>query len=142
MSGKIFRPAIIALAIVVLAGCATIEEDYSATRNSWQGASYDAVLAQWGQPQRYTVTEDGRYVYTWFSQTGGGGSGGGLNSSIGVFGGSGGMGIGVGTGIALGQGGSDYMRCERTLYFKEARVVEQSWLGPSRYCSLFRRNTG
>jgi hypothetical protein len=130
------------LLLTLLAGCATVEQDYSATRNSWQGASYDAVLAQWGQPQRYTVADDGRYVYTWFSQTGAGSGGGGLNSSIGVFGGSGGMGIGVGTGIALGQGGGDYMRCERTLYFKEGRVVEQNWLGPSRYCSLFRRNPG
>ena len=38
--------------ILAIAGCIAMEEDYSATRNSWQGASYDAVIAQWGQPAR------------------------------------------------------------------------------------------
>src|SRR3954471_24047414 len=37
------------LVLVALAGCATSEVvDYSATRASWQGAPYDAVVAQWG----------------------------------------------------------------------------------------------
>ena len=74
-------------------------------------------------------------MYSWFSQTGDGGA---WYPSFGIFGGS--SGAGIGTGVALGQGGSDFVRCERTLYFKEGRVVEQTWFGNPRYCSTFRRN--
>ncbi len=125
-----------ALIVLLLAGCATPEAfDYSATRNSWQGARYEAVVAQWGAPARSTVLADGRDVRTWFSETG---SGGALYPSIGVFGGS--RGVGTGAGMVLGQGGGELLRCERTLYFRDGQVVEQSWLGNSRYCGTFRRN--
>ena len=130
-----------ALALAVLAGCATEPIDYSTTRNGWQGAPYETVVAQWGAPANNTVLADGRYVYSWFSQAGGSGGGGGWYPSIGIFGGSGGVGVGVGTGITLGQGGGDFVRCERTLYFKEGRVVEQTWFGSPRYCSTFQRHT-
>lgn len=123
---------------LALAGCATPDVDYSATRAGWQGAGYDTVVAQWGQPARYTVRPDGSYVYTWFSESAvGGGSA--VYPSIGVFGGSRGVGVGVGTGIALGGGGGELVRCERTFVFKGAVVVEQTWLGNSRFCSVFVR---
>lgn len=136
-----------AIAAAFLAGCATApppEIDYSATRASWQGVPYDAVVAQWGQPGRYTVMDDGRYVYSWYSQTGGGGGGVAYPSTtIGVFGGSRGGGVGVSTGIGLpgmGMGGSgEVVRCERTFVFKNAVVVEQTWNGNSQFCSTFVR---
>jgi len=123
---------------VLAGGCAAMEEDYSAARNSWQGASYEAVIAQWGQPARHTLLADGRNVYTWSSQQGGGS--GTWFPSVGIAGGDATSSLGVGTGVALNQGAGDPLRCERTLYFKEGRVVDQSWLGPWRYCSTFRRN--
>jgi hypothetical protein len=121
-----------------LSGCATqsAEVDYSATRAGWQGAPYDAVVAQWGQPVRYTVLDGGRYVYTWISQSAAGGSA--TYQSIGVFGGSRGVGVGVGTGMAVG-GGGELVRCERTFVFRDAAVAEQTWLGNSQFCSTFVR---
>ena len=125
------------------AGCATTptEIDYSATRAGWQGAPYDAVVAQWGQPVRYTVMDDGRYVYSWYSQAGGGGGAAYSSTSIGVFGGSRGGGVGVSTGIPLPGmgGGGEVVRCERTFVFKNAVVVEQAWNGSSQFCSTFVR---
>ena len=128
------------LLVVLLAGCATPEPfDYAPTRNSWQGAGYNAVIAQWGQPVRYTVRADGNYVYTWVSESAVGGGSSAVYPSIGVFGGSRGVGVGVGTGIAIGGGGGELVRCERTFVFKGAVVVEQTWLGNSRFCSTFVR---
>ena len=130
-------------ACTLLAACASAppDVDYSATRASWQGAPYDAVVAQWGQPQRYTVMDDGRYVYVWSSQMGGGGGGTFSSSSIGIFGGSRGVGVGVGTGIPLPGmgGGGEVVRCERAFVFKDAVVVEQTWNGNSQFCSTFVR---
>jgi hypothetical protein len=126
----------LASVLVLLAGCATPEPfDYSAARNSWQGAPFEAVVAQWGAPARSTVLADGRDVHTWFSETG---SGGALYPSFGIFGGS--RGVGAGAGVMVGQGGGELLRCERTLYFRNGQVVEQSWLGNSRYCGTFGRN--
>ena len=118
------------LGAALVAGCAATspEIDYSATRASWQGAPYDAVVAQWGQPGRYTVADDGRYVYSWYSQAGGGGSVAYSSTSVGVFGGSRG-----------GGGGGEVVRCERTFAFDKAVVVEQTWVGNSRFCSTFVR---
>jgi hypothetical protein len=86
--------------------------------------------------------DDGRYVYSWYSQAGSGGSVAYPSTSIGVFGGSRGVGVGVGTGIGLpgfGSGGGEVVRCERTLVFKNAVVVEQTWNGSSQFCSSFVR---
>jgi hypothetical protein len=124
-----------ALVLVLLAGCATPAVDYSATRNSWQGAPYEAAVTQWGAPTRSRVLADGRNTHTWVSETAAGGT---WYPSVGVFGGS--RGVGVGTGVILGQSGVEYVRCERTLTFREDRVVEQSWQGQSSYCNTFRRN--
>src|SRR3954468_8144731 len=130
------------VACMLLAACATSppDVDYAATRAGWQGAPYDTVVAQWGQPQRYTMMDDGRYVYVWSSQAGGGG-GTFSSSSIGIFGGSRGVGVGVGTGIPLPGmgGGGELVRCERAFVFKDAVVVEQTWNGNSQYCSTFGR---
>lgn len=128
------RSLLTLLAWVVLAGCASLEK----TKESWQGAHYDEVIARWGASSRSTITTDGRHVHTWVSEGGYYGAPG--STSVGVFGGSGGVGVGVGTSIILGGGGPvEVVRCERTLVFQDARVVEQTWLGDPTLCSEFRK---
>ena len=127
--------AIAAALMLVLYGCASIERDVSEAKASWQGATYDEVVRQWGVPARSTQLSKDRYAYTWVSE-------GSLPRStiwpsIGIVGGSGG--IGVGTGVTVGPGGSELARCERTLVFEGGRVVEQTWQGSAEYCSTFRR---
>lgn len=126
----------LAAALLLLAGCATTPPaDVGSARNSWQGVSYDEVVASWGVPARSTKLSDGRDAYTWVSETLA--SRGFLWPSLGIFGGSGG--VGFGTGVTMGPGGGEFQRCERTLFFQNARVVDQTWQGPADYCSSFRR---
>lgn len=117
------------LLTLLLAGCASIEK----AKNSWQGAHYDEVISRWGAPYRSTKLADGSPVHTWVAE---GGYSGGPASSVGVFGGSGG--IGVGTSILFGGGGAP-QRCERTLVFRNDRVVDQTWIGEPSLCSTFSR---
>jgi hypothetical protein len=121
--------------LVFAAGCANFERDASDARASWLGATYDQVVLQWGTPVRSTSLADGRDAYTWISE--GAVSRGALWPSIGIFGGSGG--VGIGTGVTVAPGGGELVRCERTLVFRNGRVVEQNWQGPAEYCSTFRR---
>ena len=127
-----------AIALVLLAaGCAsTPKGDIVAARSSWNGATYDEVLARWGTPVRSTKTSDGRDVYTWTSEKIA--SRGSIWPSLGIFGGSGG--VGVGTGVTMGPGGGEWQRCERTLFFQNGRVVDQMWQGPSVFCGQFGRS--
>ncbi len=127
---------VIALLAALLAGCATTGGDVDGARNSWFGVHYDEVVSRWGTPVRSTPLSDGRLAYTWVSD--GQAPGASFFPSIGIFGGSGGVGVGVGTGV--GTGGGDWARCERTLFFRDARVIGQTWQGPAGYCSTFRRN--
>jgi hypothetical protein len=129
---------LLVLLAVLVAGCAsTPDVDVTAARSSWQGATYDEVVASWGIPVRSTKLSDGRDVYTWLSESVA--SRAAIFPSIGIFGGSGGGGVGFGTGVAVGPGGGEFLRCERTLFFQNGRVVEQTWQGPDDYCSSFRR---
>lgn len=123
--------------VVLLAGCATLGNDIYVAKKSWYGARYEDVVSRWGTPVRHTTFSDGRFVYTWESESSA--SGGTLFPSISVFGGSGGVGVGVGTGAIFGSGGYERVRCERTLIFKDGRVVEQTWQGQAAFCSTFRR---
>lgn len=122
-------PALLALAF--LAGCATMA-DVEKARRSWQGATYDEVVAQWGQPASQSEPADGTQAYTWFSERGGGGS------SIGAYGGSGGAGVGISMPLP-GMGLAPPGRCQRSLSFKDGRVVDQIWQGSTNYCSIFGR---
>lgn len=127
---------VIAVALLfVLYGCASYERDLGEAKSSWNGATYDEVVLRWGAPARSTQLSKDRYAYTWVSE--GAVSRGTLWPSVGVYGGSGG--VGVGTGVTVGPGGSELARCERTLVFKDGRVVEQTWQGSAEYCSTFRR---
>jgi hypothetical protein len=124
-------PALLALAL--LASCATMA-DVDKAKGSWQGATYDQVVAQWGQPVNQSAPADGMQTYTWFSQrTGGGGS------SVGAYGGSGGGGVGISMPLP-GFGAAPPGKCQRSLSFKDGRVVDQIWQGSANYCSIFGRD--
>jgi hypothetical protein len=124
------------LMVVLLAGCAAPGGELAEARGSWDGATYDDVVLRWGAPARSTKLSDGRYVYTWVSDSVG--SRGSSSVGFGIGGGRGG-GIGIGTGIMFGSGGGEPVRCERTLVFKDGRVDEQTWQGPAEHCRSFGR---
>ena len=119
------------LALALLAGCATTA-DVDKAKASWDGATYDEVVAAWGQPANQTSLEDGLQGYTWISQSGG------YGTSVGAYGGSGGGGVGISLPLP-GMGGTVSGHCGRTLSFKDGRVVDQIWQGTTQYCSIFSR---
>jgi hypothetical protein len=123
--------------LLLLAGCASVEQEFDQARNSWQGASYDEVVARWGPPARSTTLSDGRQTHTWTSQEVAL-RGGGPTVGVGVFGGGGGSGVGVGVGFPFGTTVNP-SSCERTLTFKDGKLVEQSWIGDQAYCRYFKR---
>ena len=125
--------------LLLLAACASVQEDLDQAKASWQGASYDEVVARWGPPVRTVTLPDGRQMHTWTSQeppvlAPGPAVG------VGVFGGSGGGGgIGIGASFPFSMTVNP-PACERTLTFKDNQVVEQSWVGDPSYCSYFKRS--
>jgi len=124
------------LAIVLFPGCATLA-DVEKAKSTWHGATYDEVVAQWGVPARQTSLSDGSPVYSWVSESGGGAYSG---SSMGVFGGSGGVGVGISLPLPGMGGGGAMQICDRSLTFKDGRVVDQIWQGSPRFCASFGRN--
>lgn len=135
MSGTIVRSA----AFVLLAGCASLEQETAQVRDAWQDAPYDEVVRRWGAPARSATLQDGAQVHTWVSagETRYGGSG--TSMGVGVFGGSGGGGVGVGIGFPIGSSRVEATGCERTFTFRNGAVVQQSWTGDPGYCNSFRR---
>lgn len=122
-------------AAALLSGCATTA-DIEQAKNTWQGATYDEVVARWGVPARQTSLSDGSQVYTWVTE----GSTGYSGSTVGVFGGSGGVGVGIGLPLpGFGAGPGEIVRCERSLTFRDGRVAEQMWQGDPRFCMTLRR---
>ena len=130
------KPEVV-LAAVLLAGCATVEQEFSQVKDAWAGAPYDEVVTRWGPPARSATLPDARQSHTWVSQEVPV-SGGGPSVGVGVFGGSGGGGVGVGIGFPFGTT-VNRASCERTLTFRDNVVVEQSWIGDPGYCSFFKR---
>lgn len=130
----------IAMLLALLAACATTEK----ARESWAGATYDEAVKAWGAPARSTKLADGSDVHTWVAE---GGptyrSGPSIGFGIGGFGmGGGGRGasVGVGASIPIGEGSpTPPARCERTLTFRDGRLVEQNWIGADEVCSTFGR---
>ena len=112
--------------------------DVDTARNSWQGASYDDVVARWGAPTREATLSNNRVARTWVAETAGGG---GVPGTVGVYGGSyGGGGVGIQLGLPGSGGYGGPKRCERTLVFGAGNtIVEQSWLGDPGLCSAFKR---
>jgi hypothetical protein len=127
--------AVLAVALAVLAGCASRGDPVPEARNSWHGAAYDDVVLAWGTPTRSAQLSDGRHAYTWVSEASL--PRGGVSPSVGI--GIGRGGVGIGTGVIFGGGGAELVRCERTLIFDGGRVVDQTWQGPAEYCNTFAR---
>jgi hypothetical protein len=131
--------AILFIAALLLAGCATVQEEFDQAQVSWHLAQYDEVVARWGSPAKSATLSDGRETHTWTSQEAS------LRPSgpqigVGVFGSSGGGGSGVGVGVGFPFGSTvNPASCERTLTFKDKVVVEQSWNGDQGYCRYFKR---
>ena len=125
------KPSPFPLMLLALTGCATTA-DVDKARASWNGATYDEVVAAWGQPVSQTTLKDGLQGYTWISQSAG------YGPSVGAYGGSGGGGVGISLPLP-GMGGMVSGHCQRTLGFKDGRVVDQLWQGTTQYCSIFVR---
>ena len=103
------------MAASLLAACASVEDDELAkARQSWRGATYDQVLMAWGTP-----SQSGIDSHPWLSSdrqiqhSGGGGAGGVLFLAP--------------------------ARCDRTLAFREGRVVDERWVGDPAACRLYAR---
>lgn len=125
------------LACALATGCAALQRDLEEEKATWQGASYDEVVARWGQPLSGDKLPSGLERRVWASESTPSPSGPAVD--MGVFGGSGGGG-GVGVGINLPIGSPSVVRCERMLYFRDGVVVDQEWNGPVSYCAGFRRS--
>lgn len=124
------------LLLLMLAGCAAFDPDNKAEMQSWLGASYDEAVARWGQPASGERLPDGVEVRTWISESAALGGG----TSISIGGVTFGRGVSVGTGVSVPIGSPPApVRCERTLYFRDAAVIDQDWSGPPEYCRSFRR---
>ena len=53
------------LVLLIVAGCATFDEQMAPTRTSWQGVAYEDVIKRWGAP----VRSSGQ-THTWISEGG------------------------------------------------------------------------
>ncbi len=122
-------------ATLIIAGCAATNG--GTVRDAWLGATYEEVVTRWGTPVRSTAFNDGRQVYTWHSD--GVVPRSSVWPSIGVSAGSG-MAVGIGVGVTAGASREVPVSCERTLIFRQGRVVEQTWQGPADFCGTFRRS--
>jgi hypothetical protein len=103
----------LALAAAV-AACASTDGELAAARDSWRGATYDQVLMAWGTPSQSAVDS-----HTWLSD----------DSAPRRPGSSGGVG-----GMIFASA-----RCDRTLAFRDGRVVDQRWNGDPEFCKLYAR---
>jgi hypothetical protein len=133
--GSIGRNTLALLTLALLAACATTEK----ARESWSSATYDDIVRAWGAPARSGKLADGADVHTWVSDAGPTIRSG-PSIGIGGFGGRGGSGVGVGVGFPIGSSSAGPpARCERTLTFRDNRLVEQSWIGPDEICAEYAR---
>jgi hypothetical protein len=130
---------VLAICTLALAACATTE----GAKKSWTGAGYDEVVKSWGPLTRSAKLADGADVHTWVSQ---GGptyrSGPTIGFGVGTFGFGGGHGTSVGVGANVPVGGGTVTppsTCERTLTFRDGRLIDQSWIGPDELCSVYTR---
>jgi hypothetical protein len=94
----------------------------------------------WGAPQRSGKLADGAEVHTWLSEGSAAVHRSGPSVGFGGFGGSRGSGVGVGVSVPIGQDRPVAVaRCERTLTFREGKLVEQSWIGADEVCTEYTR---
>ena len=97
-------------------------------------------MRAWGAPARSGKLADGAEVHTWLSEAGPTYRTG-PSVGFGGFGSSrGGSGVGVGVSVPIGQGQAvPPARCERTLTFRDGKLVEQSWIGSDEVCTEYTR---
>ena len=105
---------------------------------SWQGTTYDELVARWGPPARSAPLSDGRQTHTWVSQEGPVYAGG-PSVGVGVFRGGGSGGVGVGVGFPFGTTVNPPV-CERHMTFKDGALAEANWTGDPGYCRYFKRS--
>jgi hypothetical protein len=126
------RLALALTACIALAGCATDPSEYN---QSWQGASYDEVVAQWGNPLSSSKLDNGTDVHLWVTERP---VASGSTVGFGVFGGGVRIGTGVGVQIPVGPP-PEPARCERRLYFSSGYVIDEEWLGAPDVCKDLKR---
>ena len=104
----------LALAALAAAACASTDGELAAARESWLGATHDQVLMAWGTP-----SHSAKDSHTWLSddavprrQSSGGGVGGMIYPAA---------------------------RCDRTLAFRDGRVVDGRWSGDPGFCQSYAR---
>ncbi len=107
---------------VALAACASLDADLRAARGSWRGASFNEVVAAWGQPAR-----SARDSHTWLSEDRPPERG-----AVSPGAGAGGAIFGAGSSAAPA-------RCDRTLAFRDGRAVDETWTGDPAFCKRFAR---
>lgn len=117
-----------ALVAAALAGCAEWGGGTTGAINSWNGARYEEVAAQWGTPTRSGSAEGGAVTHTWLSPY----------VRFGIFGGNAGSGVAASFPLP-GMGPDPAHVCERTLTFRDGRVVHQEWNGPDTICAPYKR---
>jgi hypothetical protein len=100
--------------VAAVAACASTDGELAAARESWLGATYDQVLMAWGTPSQSGVDS-----HTWLSD----------DSAPRVPGSSGGVG-----GMIFAAA-----RCDRTLAFRDGRVVDGRWNGDPEFCKRYAR---
>jgi hypothetical protein len=104
----------LALAVLAAAACASTGAELATARDSWRGATYDQVLMAWGTP-----SHSAKDSHTWLS-----------DEAVPPVRSSGG-----------GVGGMMYpaARCDRTLAFRDGRVVDGRWSGDPGFCQSYAR---
>lgn len=104
------------LAAAGIAACA-VDNELTAARDSWRGATYDQVVAAWGPPAQ-SATDS----HTWRSED---------RPSAPT------QRSGEGAGSVLFSAEATGARCDRTLAFSGGRVREASWTGNPEFCKRF-----
>jgi len=99
-----------------IAGCA-VDNELTAARDSWRGATYEQVVAAWGPP-----AQSAKDSHTWRSED---------RPSAPM------QRSGEGAGSLLFSAEPTGARCDRTLAFSGGRVREASWSGNPEFCKRF-----
>lgn len=108
------------LAAAGLAACA-VDNELTAARDSWRGASYEQVVAAWGPP-----AQSAKDSHTWRSEDR---PPPGMQRS----------GVGAGSVLFSAEPSGTPASCQRTLAFSGGRVREATWSGDPAFCKRFVR---
>jgi len=104
------------MAAAGIAGCA-VDNELSAARDAWRGATYEQVVAAWGPP-----AQSAKDSHTWSTED---------RPSAPM------QRSGEGAGSVLFSAERTGAKCDRTLAFREGRVREATWSGDPAFCKRF-----